>query len=254
MSNNKISICTGVKNRTDRVLPCIKSWLDWELCDEFILIDWSSDESVQDFLDTKGYKHPKLKVKRIANKPYYEPSAVNNEAINRCKNDKILRVDIDYVLKKPDLFKKIILSIDTDTEFLDGNFCGHLHGLCYFKKDHFIECGMYDTAFDEGWSMEDTDFFQSLTHLGLKSKNIICKIYELLKEEIDLPVQKEGVGVAPHGLTIKEREDLFGKIVEHIPHKPKMSAINFKIPHKCVGSEHNFKILKNKNKRRRQNK
>lgn len=209
-------------NRTDRIFRCLSSWHKFDLIDEIILVDWDSKPSILENKQVADFfqNTPKVKVKHITDQKFFSLSKSYNAGIKETKNSKVLKIDIDYVLKG-EAFLKYLETLDLTNQFYTTNSQIHkaqnwdypFFGLCYFNKDHFLNCNGYDESF-EGWGYEDTDLYFRLEKYA--KRIIMPKGYE--------------------------------RLIHHIPHMDYLRTANYQIKNKKLSLGINYKKFLDKHK------
>jgi predicted glycosyltransferase involved in capsule biosynthesis len=168
---NNISIALSVMNRTDRILQCLLSWYDHSIFNDIILVDWSSSPPVIENKQIKNFVSSKnnIRIIRVDNEKYFSQPAAYNIAINNCKNDYILKLDIDHILID-DNFPIILENI---TKNLDNSFyCGEdstpeHFGIVFFSKRLFDSVNGYDERLT-GWGGDDNDIYFRMSKINTK--------------------------------------------------------------------------------------
>jgi len=178
-----ISAVVPVMNRSDRIIPCLSTWIDRNEIGEIVIVDWSStvpiktDPNLEKFL-----KHWKIRIVRVNEEPYFiSMSHSLNVGVFHSKGDHILKIDIDYQLKNPELLK-----IFERNQFKKHLFCGTIpnkdnydfHGFCFFEKRYFIEVNGYNEDC-RGWGFDDEDFYRRMEKAGLE-RVVIMNISEFI--------------------------------------------------------------------------
>jgi glycosyltransferase involved in cell wall biosynthesis len=174
-----ISLIVPVMNRSDRVIPCLETWINQPQINEILIVDWSSTVPIKTDPDlTPITNHNKTKIVRVNDeKSFMSMSFSLNVALNYAKYDHILKCDIDYKLINPELLN--MFQID------ENNFyCGTVrnkwdfHGFSFFKKEDAIKINGYNEKF-RGWGWDDEDFYRRLEKIGLE-RIIIMEIDDFL--------------------------------------------------------------------------
>jgi glycosyltransferase involved in cell wall biosynthesis len=174
-----ISLIVPVMNRSDRVIPCLETWINQPQINEILIVDWSSTVPIKTDPDlTPITNHNKTKIVRVNDeKSFISMSFSLNVALNYAKYDHILKCDIDYKLINPELLN--MFQID------ENNFyCGTVrnkwdfHGFSFFKKEDAIKINGYNEKF-RGWGWDDEDFYRRLEKIGLE-RIIIMEIDDFL--------------------------------------------------------------------------
>jgi glycosyltransferase involved in cell wall biosynthesis len=167
-----ISVVVPVMNRSDRIIPCLSTWIDQNGIGEIVIVDWSStipirnDPNLEKFL-----KHWKIRIIRVNEEPYFiSMSHSLNVGIFHARGDHILKIDIDYQLKNKELLRSLERS-----QFNKHLFCGTIpneenydfHGFCFFEKRYFTEINGYNENC-RGWGFDDEDFYRRMEKIGLE--------------------------------------------------------------------------------------
>lgn len=176
-----ISLIVPVMNRSDRVIPCLETWINHPQIDEILIVDWSSTNPIKTDPDlTPITNHHKTKIVRVNDeKSFISMSFSLNVALNHAKYDHILKCDIDYKLINPELIN--IFQREQDKNHF---YCGTIpnkwdfHGFSFFKKENAIKINGYNEKF-RGWGWDDEDFYRRLEKIGLE-RIVIMNIEEFL--------------------------------------------------------------------------
>ena len=162
----KIGVAIAVMNRTDRVLPCVESWLASPLVDTITLVDWSSTHEVYHEPGLNGLlTHPKIRMINVVGETSFIGIAHSyNLAIKYTDADMIVKADIDHVL----LDNSFILECNEAcrTGFLRGDVDSYF-GLCAFTKSDFNTVGRYDERL-KGWGYDDNSLYARLIKRGIQ--------------------------------------------------------------------------------------
>ena len=209
---NKYSVAISVMSRPDRIIRCISSWLEWKNCQEVVLVDWSSEVRVDEFLADNKFENKKLKIIRRDCKKYFSLAKSFNLAVKHCASDIIIKADIDYVLKDESMLDDIIKQMQEPSSNLRPQFAksvksNHHNGFCIFKKKDFLKVRGYNEAF-EGWGNDDNDLYSRLE-----------------KSCVD-------------GMSIFNAKDF----IFHIPHGYNLSVANYKCKDKAESRAKNLNI------------
>lgn len=196
---NKISLICACKNRYNALKLSLNSWLMFDEIKEIIIVDWSSDNSIEDLLKLSD----KIKLVRVDNKKYFNLSQPLNLAASLVTGDYIMKVDCDYLINPYYNFFENY-KVD-DYSFLTGNptyknykaplddtkldfssmniyeiadyvntyshYFKYLKGLLYLSKENFLKVGGFDEDIQSyGW--EDGEIIKRLEKLNLEHKRI----------------------------------------------------------------------------------
>jgi predicted glycosyltransferase involved in capsule biosynthesis len=168
---NNISIALTVMNRTDRVFDCLYSWSIHNIFNDIVLVDWSSSSPIMENEEIKNLLSSKnnIKVIRVDNEKYFNQPAAYNIAINSCKNNYILKLDIDHIL----INNNFPLILEDMTKNLDNSFyCGEdstpeHFGIVFFSKKLFDSVNGYDERL-VGWGGDDNDIYFRMSKINTK--------------------------------------------------------------------------------------
>lgn len=162
----KIGVAIAVMNRTDRVLPCVESWLASPLVDTLTLVDWSSTHEVyQELSLNRLLTQPKIRMINVVGETSFIGIAHSyNLSIKYTDADIIVKADIDIVLKKDEFIVDCLRACRIG--FLRGK-SGCYAGICAFSKNDFNIVGKYDERL-EGWGIDDESLYNRLIRLNRK--------------------------------------------------------------------------------------
>ena len=100
VGSKNISVCYGCKNREENLLVSIKSIINNDYINDIVVVDFNSDRNVRNFLNDniseKLFK--KLNVIEINDNVPWILSYCYNIGFSFAKNERILKLDADYVL------------------------------------------------------------------------------------------------------------------------------------------------------------
>lgn len=182
-----VSVVCAVMNRPYRVIPCLRSWIDLEIADDVVVVDWSSSKPVQQILSEENFKHNKLNVVRVDDETRFNFGKAYNMAIEKCQNKIVVKVDIDYVLTDQNKLINIINDTDFNKQFLHGGGAGaHYLGFSCFDKTHGER---YNTNF-RGYGYEDGDLYNRFQKINLEKMLVpdIKKIFYHIPHDNQLRV------------------------------------------------------------------
>lgn len=200
MSITAICAC---KNRNHALRVSLSSWLNFKEINEIIVVDWSSDEDLQEFLSFDE----RVKIIRVNDKQYFNQPQPLNLAISLASGDRILKLDTDYVMNPYYNFFETY-TID-DNSFVSGKipyespevwseelqcytinksemshselsnyyntynvYYKYLTGLLYITKQNLLKVGGYNENLGKYYAFEDDEIFQRLELLGLDHKKL----------------------------------------------------------------------------------
>jgi len=176
IANEDISIVVSCKDREGMLSVSLRSWLLKPQIKEIIIVDWSSKKSLT-YLEKED---DRIKVIRVEGEEFYNASKPINLAIKSAKYEKILKMDVDYILN-PYVSLNSLVDIK-EGEFIAGNwhqyyldndlgFIRNLNGIICCHKKFFIDAGLYNEEIDN-YGREDCEMFEKLQKLGVIRKNI----------------------------------------------------------------------------------
>lgn len=178
--NQPISICVGVKNRSNNLVHVLIQSLNQAQSKDSItlcVLDCGSDD-VPDLLnEIQNHWKGKLIYKKI--EQAFERSKVYNQAVNLSLNELVFICDADIQLPS-DLVKKVNQYTNTLTAWfpilwwmnedrISGKFFSASTGMLATTKSNFIKTGGYDESIKE-WGKEDW-----LLYFEFYKKGISCK-------------------------------------------------------------------------------
>jgi hypothetical protein len=168
-----VSLVVACKNRNECLQAVLSSWLIYKEIKEIIIVDWSSDTSLKDFIKIDD----RIKVIRVDDEQYYKPSQANNLGSSFVTQEYILRVDTDYFLnpyynffEKYNIDQNSFVSGDPENhnERIDNPYYKYLFGLLYVSTENFNKVNGYNEDIGYYYSYEDGDIFDRLKLLGLE--------------------------------------------------------------------------------------
>jgi hypothetical protein len=185
--NPGFSILTCCMNRNKNLKIALPTWLACPSVDEIVIVDWSSEEKVEDIIPeyTNGKK---IKIIRAEEQERWVLSWAFNLGSKFISYDSLAKIDAD-VLITPDFFTSHLLN---GVEFYHGSWRVartdnelHLNGqlLCKTKDFHEVN-GYHEGITSYGW--DDDDLYGRLIQKGLDEKYIDNnKIHHLVTKNIE---------------------------------------------------------------------
>lgn len=196
-----ISLICACKNRNESLQISLTSWLLRKEITEFIIVDWSSDQSLAPLtkLDSR------IKVITVQHQKYFNQPQPLNLAASVATGDYILKVDCDYVLnpyynffesysideksfvsgksniKNYEYFNGEYYVIDNNQmnenelkEYFNSysQYYRPLTGLLFVSKENFKKVGGYNENLGKYYAYEDDEIFHRLRVLGLQEKRL----------------------------------------------------------------------------------
>lgn len=173
-----VSLICACKNRNLPLQISLSSWLLFKEITEIIIVDWSSDESLNHLTEIDS----RVKVITVSNQEYFNQPEPLNLAVSLATGNYILKVDTDYVFNPYYNFFETY-KID-DNSFLCGQndykeieinsspYFNHLRGLLYVSRKNFLKVGGYNETNIEHYAYEDDEIVHRLEMIGLTKKKI----------------------------------------------------------------------------------
>lgn len=163
-----ISLVTCCMNRNENLLKAIPSWIDCKEINEIIIVDWSSNEAVYDYLKYHGITDKRIKIIRVDNQPSWVLSYAFNIGFRASSFSKILKTDADIIIK-PDFFEKNSLQ---ENIFISGDWRSaakgqeHINGFFFVDRQSLMSIkGFNEYITTYGW--DDDDIYSRLGSIGL---------------------------------------------------------------------------------------
>jgi hypothetical protein len=192
-------VCAAM-NRESILRVSLSSWLQAKGITEIVIVDWSSKNSLKS-LETLD---PKIKVVRVEDQKYFNLGKAYNLAFNNASCDKILKLDVDYILNPyynlleelPKLTKQNFITGDWRSKTMDNHlgFLGFLNGFLYIYRDNFYAAKGYSNF--ENYGFDDDDLYNKLQTLGyernfLDIKKNICIYHNPHDQDVRVSNYKE---------------------------------------------------------------
>jgi hypothetical protein len=182
-SYNNIGVVTACMNRPEMLNVSIQSWLNCEWVDEIVIVDWNSTESLKhlEVLDQR------VRVVRVEDEEYFNIGRAYNLAVESSTCEKILKLDVDYILNPYYNFNEIVElkpgafitgNIKDDTLDNNAGFVGFLNGLIYMYRQNFLDVNGYDNQENYGW--DDDALYSKLLNHGLKRELLDLKDHKFV--------------------------------------------------------------------------
>lgn len=161
------SIFTAVMNRNDTLQKSIDNWLQHDIADEIVVVDWSSSIPFK-------YDHEKVKIYRVENEKYWVLTQSFNLAAKLTTGDVLIKMDTDYEVTAK--FKNLFPI--PDNTFYRGTWIGmwnmnssiddngaHMCGFLACKKKLFDEVGGYNEEITT-YGYDDDDIQKRLSNIA----------------------------------------------------------------------------------------
>jgi FkbM family methyltransferase len=191
-----VSLICACKNRNKPLQVSLQSWLLFDEIKEIIIVDWSSEESLEHLtkLDSR------IKVITVPNKTYFNQPQPLNLAASLATGDSILKFDIDYIInpywnffegyqidensflsgkpnyEHPEQLKDGMIdyksmSIEEIFKYCElySPYFKSLIGLLHVKRENFNKCNGYNESLGEFYGFEDEELHTRLEMMGLNN-------------------------------------------------------------------------------------
>jgi FkbM family methyltransferase len=180
-----VSIICACKNRNAPLKISLSSWLSFSQISEIIIVDWSSDESLNNLINLD----PRIKIISVPNQKYFNQPEPLNLAASLATGDYILKVDADYILNPYynffDFYK-----VDntcfvcgengyTQLDIIESPYFRYLRGLLYVTRENFLKIGGFNENITKYYAYEDDEIDDRLELLGLE-KNKLCYNHNII--------------------------------------------------------------------------
>ena len=145
-----VSLICACKNRNAPLKISLTSWLLFPQISEIIIVDWSSDESLNDLANLD----PRIKIISVPNQKYFNQPEPLNLAVSLATGDYILKVDTDYILNPYFNFFDFYKVDNTcfvcgengyaQPEINQSPYFKYLRGLLYVTRENFLKIGGFN--------------------------------------------------------------------------------------------------------------
>lgn len=171
-----VSIICACKNRIKPLSISLSSWLLFDEVKEIIIVDWSSDDSIEHLIQLDS----RITIVRVNKEEFFNQPQPLNLASKFATQEKILKLDCDHILNPYYNFFDIHKSIDCDNfiagifrnlsdETLDETeFIYPLFGILYINRKIFNDVGGFNEQMGEYYSVEDIELSLRLRSIGMK--------------------------------------------------------------------------------------
>lgn len=168
-----VSLVTACMNRNANLLVSLLSWLNIPEIKEVLIIDWASQNQVQEDLQAIGIDDSRIRVVRMENQHRWILTRAFNVGFRLASFDHILKADADIIISK-DFFRKNTLQ---DTTFITGDWRiadenqEHINGFFYLPYETLMHAhGFNEFISTYGW--DDDDLYERLHRLGYTRRQV----------------------------------------------------------------------------------
>lgn len=172
-----ITIICSCKNRSDALHISLRSWLNFNKISEVIIVDWSSDKSLEYLTSWDS----RIKVISVPNQKFFNQPQPLNLAASLATSKYILKLDCDYILNPYFKFFENSEYVIDDNSFVCGQntidkgfdpYYKYLFGFLYVSKSNFMKVNGFSEKFCKWYASEDQDIMIRLENLGLKKRGL----------------------------------------------------------------------------------
>jgi hypothetical protein len=172
-----ITVICACKNRDPALKVSLRSWLNFDQISEIIIVDWSSDNSLE-YLTSWDKR---IKVVSVPNQNYFNQPQPLNLATKLAESKYILKLDCDYILNPYFKFFENKEYLIDDQSFVCGQntvdrgfdpYYKYLFGFLYVSKSNFMKINGFSERFCKWYASEDQDIMMRLENLGLKKRGM----------------------------------------------------------------------------------
>jgi N-terminal domain of galactosyltransferase len=182
-NNNKISVVIGCKNRNDNLIKSVKSYINYDIISEIVIVDFNSKEPIFYTLQQNDIDTTKIKIIKIDNEVPWILTYCINLGVLFCKNQYILKLDADVMftsqfydyLRQEQLDHNSYYTFDWERAKSINN--RHLNGNMLFSKNKFMEINGFDiNIVTYGW--DDSDIKNKFKNSGCQNKKLNMKFLQ----------------------------------------------------------------------------
>ena len=177
----KISLVVSCMDREDHLIRCLESWMGLSLINEIVVVDYSSEIPLE--MNSKIQKwinSEQIKLIRVEGESVFNLGKAYNIAVDFASNNKILKIDCDYLCLNSEWLTNLNDSAYDSHEcfFLRGDwrFGKSMSGLLFCDKRDFV---FYREDLD-GWGFDDLDLAKRIVETKPRVKEVIwsdAKLY-----------------------------------------------------------------------------
>lgn len=169
-----VSLVTCAMNRTENLLKALPSWLDHDVIDEIVIVDWSSRVPLSQVLPEAGFDDPRIKIVRVDNEPRWILAYAFNIGFRASTRNRIIKTDADILISENFFLHNTLPNSDT---FIAGNWRTadvgqtHVNGFFYTSRAALSKVnGFNEFIMSYGW--DDDDLYARLEGIGMKRQDV----------------------------------------------------------------------------------
>ena len=192
--DKKVSVIIACKNRYANLLKILPSWLDNDIIDEIVIVDYGSAQSLARSTRLSQIKNfDKVKIISVRGEEFFNLGKAYNLAFDFTKHPYILKIDCDYQNLDISGIEYYLYSTNPKEYFLRGdfNFSLYTSGFFMIHREHYD----YFREDFNGYGYDEID------------------LYERIKKKFDL---KEIIWMD------------IDKYIYHIPHEMEERSVNYR--------------------------
>lgn len=159
-----MDLVTPCRNRAEDLKNSMPSWIECELINRIIVVDFNSSKPVIEELDAA--RHERLTVVRVENEPLWRQGRAQNVGLALTDSELVLKIDADVSIV--DLRPYVEAMASDPTLFFTGfSKHGTSSGLCLAPRRKLRAIGGYHDHMS-GWGGDDVDIYRRLKKRGLR--------------------------------------------------------------------------------------
>lgn len=171
--SSEVSVVTACRNRNENLVRAIPTWLACKDVGEVVIVDWTSDVSVQDSLDEYGIDDERVQVYRVEAEPRWILSLAFNLGFQKARLPFILKADADITIE-PDFFDR---NPPPSDGFVAGNWRNagpdqvFVNGFFYIERADLLSSGGFN-EFITSYGWDDEELYARLVARGLSRLDV----------------------------------------------------------------------------------
>jgi GR25 family glycosyltransferase involved in LPS biosynthesis len=240
LSKVGISLVVACMNREENLVKILKSWINVPYIREFIIIDYSSKNPLQENMDLQKLSQQKnVKIIRVENETVFNLGRAYNIGFDLSKENYILKIDSDYQLIDSAFLDNLLLNKNMKNYFVKGDFTfsSSMSGFFLIHRDNLL-------PFREdlnGYGFDEIDLHNRIKQHKPQIKEIIWfniekSIYHIPHSNIDRGINYQNKDI------IKTEQDNRYMCSVHSPTFP--TRKNYTIEDKVVHFNKEYKFPK----------
>jgi glycosyltransferase involved in cell wall biosynthesis len=159
-----MDLVTPCRNRAEDLKNSMPSWIECELINRIIVVDFNSSKPVIEELDAA--RHERLTVVRVENEPLWRQGRAQNVGLALTDSELVLKIDADVSIVDLRPYMEAMAS-DPTLFFTGFSKHGTSSGLCLAPRRKLRAIGGYHDHMS-GWGGDDVDIYRRLKKRGLR--------------------------------------------------------------------------------------